>query len=246
MLLLTKEFHGIESKQYLRGIMLRAMSRVFNTIALFLPLKILILLSSPTMPSYFEFLSRWLTRESFLLIMLSLTPATYLCYLVTGIISNRAFTASYSYCKSKEVNVKGYAIKGNKLKWFHDHCAKGSSELLICLIGIFLIGVVNYIYLASLIFIGGVFFITMLHVLYPEGKEFKSAIFNIPISSFIEYCTAVLYFIIFFIIIIFVYLSVLGLYESLLVLLTSRLIVQSVQKLLVEGFYIDKDLKSLS
>lgn len=228
----------------LLGAVLRSFSKLFNTIALFLPLKLLIVVSSPEVPSYLSFLGDWLSKDLIVVSLLIATPIIYFLYIVFGISSSKVLLGDRDKSKKVIMEDKGYRIEGKKISWFHDHCSKGVSELVLIFFCLVVFLSISLIYFFVLLAVSICYFLVMSRVLYPREVSHRDVVLGVPFGNFVEYCSAFAYFALFFLVVIFLVLDVLGLYEALLSLLTSRLYVQSIQRLLIEGHYIDKDLKS--
>jgi len=242
------EISSVFSKEgrggYLIGVSFLSMSRVFNTVALFLPLKVLIVFSSSGVPEYFDFLAEWISEDVLIASLVIATPLAYAVYFTFDYYSVKVLSKNFNSLKGKSFVVGRYKIEGKKVRWFHEHCSKGLSDILLLLFCFAIMSLVAFPYFSFLAIALYGYFFHMAGRICPPDDSYSEYIYGLPVRRFVEYCSGMLYFVLFLALVVFVYFEWLGVYQSLFSLLFSRMMVQSVQRLLVEGFFINKDLKS--
>src|SRR5690606_13768189 len=76
------------STMLLAGVLL-SFSKIMQTVAFFMPLKVLIVLSAGEESKYSSYFKCWLTADQFLAIIIVMVPVSYLLYIFFGIAHRR-------------------------------------------------------------------------------------------------------------------------------------------------------------
>ena len=84
LLLLTRRLHGCSPYGLLAGIPVFVVNQVSFVLALMLPLKVIIMLGSDGVPSYFRFFMTEETRDAWMLGLVCAALGMFLLYLATG------------------------------------------------------------------------------------------------------------------------------------------------------------------
>lgn len=242
---LTKEVFKQAPENQIYNITLKSAAKVLNTLAFFVPLKILILVGSDSYPGYLDFLSEYIHRSELIVFLLILLPVIFLVYLFVGYLSGSKIHASEVYVNENPMTLRGCVLTGKQSKWFYGHCSKGATELLIALSGCIVMLLLSIPFFSCLIVLLLVFCMITRESFFKYNKDGRDQIYNLPISSFVEYVFIVLYVMLFFLIALFLWISKIGIYEAVLSILVVKMIVQSVQRMMVEIYFINKDSNNL-
>lgn len=227
------------SRSYQLSCLLLAISRLLQVVSFFLPLKILIMLSSSQPPSYLEYLPFTISYDTLLVGFMLMVPATYGGYIIAGILHRFFLDRDLAKWKTGDVTPKFIAAKSNdKVIKLHAHVAKALSEILLVALSLALICYVDFPMFAFILLL----IVTNLNVfvskVFYKSDHDRIGIFQLHRRQYIEYTSSVNFIFIFIVLALQVKYFDIGVFEALFVLLLSRLIFQAVQRFSVENLYI--------
>lgn len=234
---IIKEFSS-KSKAYQLSCLLLAISRLLQVISFFLPLKILIMLSSSQPPSYLKHLPFAIPYDALLVIFASMVPIAYGGYIIAGILHR--FLLDKDLEKWKKENFTTKLIKSNsknKVIKLHNHVAKALSEVILVTISLALICFVDFpmaifallLTLANLsLFVKKVFY---------KSEHDRIGLFQLHRRQYIEYISSANFVLVFIVLALQIKHFDIGVFEALFVLLLSRMIFQAVQRFSIGNLF---------
>ncbi|MDR5902782.1 hypothetical protein [Halomonas icarae] len=233
-----REFSG-NSQFYQLSCFLLAISRLLQVVSFFLPLKILIMLSSKQPPSYLEYLPIEITYDTALTLLILMVPTAYCGYMIAGVFHR--FFIDRDLAKWKEsgykttlINVKSKA----KLVKLHAHLSKALSEIILVVMSLLLVLVIDFpmfVVVCIMLFLNLKVFVAKVFYKSDQGRV---GVFRLHRRQYIEYFTSMNFVIVFMLLAAQVSYSYIGIFEALFVILLSRMMFQSMQRFSVENLYI--------
>lgn len=227
-----------ESQAFFWGAFSLAASRLFQLATFFLPLKILITVSSGLEPSYMDWLPWTISFDLFLVLLICMVPVFYIMYMLFGVLSRRWFDISSEVFQSNRVSmVKAKELQ--KLKKLHNHIGKAGSEFILCIIALALVAFVNQ----YLFFITALLVYLVTYLIFKTAMSMKDSdrfgVFKLHRRQCIEYFLSVNYILIFIVILILVKYFSLNVIEAIFSLLITRMLFQALQRYCVESLYLN-------
>lgn len=227
-----------ESYTFFLGAFSLAASRLFQLVTFFLPLKILITVSSGHEPSYINWLPWEISFDFLVYSLICMVPFFYIMYIVFGILSRLWFDVSLDiFLKNRPHVVKNKEIQG--LKKLHNHIGKAGSELLLCILSLLLVAFINiYLFcmIASLILLT-ILFVFKTALSMSDADRF--GFFKLHRKQCIEYFLSVNFILTFIAILSLVQYFNLGVVKAIFTLLISRMLFQALQRYCIENLYIN-------
>lgn len=228
------------SSLYKVSSLLLALSRLLQVVSFFLPLKILILLSSKdNMPKSFSYLPFDIEYRNAMIFIIALVPVTYLGYIASGIMHRyyldkdlSIWGSSYNKITSFKVKSKGSFIK------LHGHIAKMYSETILLILSLILTVIIDawiFVFLFMLILLNMALFVKK--AFYINDHE-RIGFLRLHRKQYIEYLSSISFIAIFAVLAFQLKFTNIGVFQALFILLISRMVFQSVQRFSMENIYI--------
>lgn len=233
-----KEFSS-RSRTYQLSCLLLAVSRLLQVVSFFLPLKILIMISSDQPPSYLEYLPFTISYDTLLIGFMLMVPATYGGYIITGILHRFLLDKDLAKWEAEDFIPKFVDIKSkNKIIKLHAHVAKALSEVILVMLSLILICYIDFPMFTFLIFLIAINLnIFVLKVFYKSDHD-RIGAFKLHRRQYIEYISSINFIFIFIVLALQVKYFDIGVFESLFVLLLSRMMFQAMQRFSFENLHI--------
>lgn len=241
--LLTQFFHN-NVKFFFSAASFFSLSKVAQTISFFLPIKVLIMISMDKPPAYFESLKEIIPYRNFIIIVLLSVPFFYILYMLLGLVYRKLIDLDLKVIWSSQYDGNGFQLKTKDLRIAYTQTSRLMSDIFLC-------SVVSIIALSINVYIGALVLLlsyVMVNVFLKhafQAKEDDRVTFvKIHRKQLIEYTLALSYMVVFFSLVAFVYYSLLGVYETIFLLLISRLYLQGLQRIMVETMYLNQHIQS--
>lgn len=226
---------------YFWGCFCLASSKVLQTIAFFLPIKVLIMLGSEKMPKYLSPFSGYMNYNDVLIFLIAMVPVVYILHLAFGIFFRLLIDKDVVRFKQKDYKVAGYGdINLGKLKRLHNHTSKAFSDIIVFFITSIILLLINPLLTLA------IWIVTLLNLSLFVKKAFyvhddtRITVLKLHKRQFVEYIASSNYLIVFALLVLQMYLAADGIYGAILALLLSRQLFQAVQRFAVENTYISK------
>ena len=241
IMLATWSLINKESPSFIGGAFFLATSRLFQLAAFFLPLKILILVSSDVKPSYIQMLPFDFGLNEAVVIFSCLVPIVYIMYIVCGVISRRSLDYSQSiFIENSAIPSKDK--KANKLKKMHGHIGKAASEFILISLSMLLVLMVSISTALILLLMMIITIAAMFKIAIFMKDTDRTHYFKLHRKQCIEYATSANFILVFVVILTQVMYLGMGVIVAIYVLLMSRMLFQALQRYCIELMYIDVDL----
>ncbi|MCM2972983.1 hypothetical protein [Larsenimonas suaedae] len=239
--LIIRFFLATKGKNYFWGCLSLAISRLLQTVAFFLPIKVLIMLSSENMPSYLGPVEAFVSYDEFLIFLIIMVPLVYFAHLGFGILFRSLIDKDILYFEKNKHGIKGYGeVDYNKLKRLHNHTSKAFSDVLVFFVTSTILIVINPLLTLS------IWLVTALNLAFFVERAFyihddeRITFLKLHKRQFIEYVASSNYLIVFIVLVAQMYLSSDGVYGAILALLLARQLFQAVQRFSIENIYLSK------
>ncbi|MDO6786208.1 hypothetical protein Q4589_01240 [Cobetia marina] len=223
------------------GSMCLAISRMFQMIAFFLPIKILIMLSSETKPEYLSLLTDYIPYQEVVLSLALAVPLVYFLHLLFGVAYRRCIDRDLKGHDNDENNIRWVGkLSYNKIKKLHNHSSKAFSDCLLVIVSLTVLTYIDYsltIAVMILIFVDAVMFTEFAY--YKKDTE-RLTVFKLHKRQFIEYISSINYLFIFALLVLIMTVYESNVYSVILALLLSRQAFQALQRFSIENLYIAK------
>lgn len=203
---------------------LNAFQRVFRMASFFLPLKLIILLSSEKIPKYMEFLPSSISYNSWIIILIICVPIFYLASILSSFFSKKFEEIILSEIKE---DTQHYSIKeAHRLIKAKIPFLNGAIVLGIGLTGLFFL---SWKFLIFVIFFIIIMAIIMEYMLFKNIQTPKLTIFKLSRNQFVEYSFGLSYLIVFGVLVIIMLTSEFDIFSAILSLLIMRLVIAALQ-----------------
>lgn len=240
--LVIREFSE-KSRMYQLSCALLATSRLLQIISFFLPLKILIMLSSDTPPSYLDYLPFTIPYDTALVILILMVPIVYCGYITAGILHRRLLDKDLLKWKNEELTPTHIDVKSkNKVLKLHGHVAKALSEVILIILSLALILYIDPpIFMFILFLISANLNLFVLKVFYKNDND-RIGLFRLHRRQYIEYTSSINFIFVFITLAIQAKYFGIGVFEALFITLLSRMMFQAVQRFSFENLHIRSNL----
>lgn len=230
---------SVGSPRYQISCVLLAISRLLQVVSFFLPLKILIMLSSNRPPSYLEYLPFTISYDTVLILFICMVPATYGGYIIAGILHRFFLDKDLARWKAGDFTPRFIDAKEkNKIIRLHAHVAKALSEVILVVLSLVLISYVDFpMFVIIIVMIVMNLNIFVLRVFYKNDQD-RIGTFKLHRRQYIEYTSSINFVFVFIVLAVQVKYFDIGVFEALFVLLLSRMMFQAVQRFSVENLYV--------
>lgn len=229
---------------YLAGSFFLAASRLMQTMAFFLPLKALILLSSGGQGQFYGKLesSMNIKIDSLVLLIISLVPLVFCLHIIFGIVSRWLFDLDLRFYKDsgEPIFFEGKKIEGKKLARLHNHCSKSGAEVLIFLSTIAIGSYFDAWLSVGVFLIAACDFFLFYRFSFSVGDEDRVGPLKLHKRQVIEYISSINFMLVFCLLVIQIYLFGMGVYSSVFLLLLFRQTFQALQRFSIENMHIYK------
>lgn len=237
----TRFFLKCSGSLYFWGAFFLASSKVLQTIAFFLPIKVLIMLGSEEMPKYLDPFQGYISYQNLLTLLIALVPIVYFLHLAFGIFFRLLIDRDVERYKDKSYHIpKCGEVALNKLRRMHNHTSKSFSDVIVFILTSAILIYINPV-LVSMIWV-----VTLVNLVLFVDKAFyihdddRISFLKLHKRQFIEYVASSNYLIVFAILVLQMYLSPNSVYGAILALLLSRQLFQAVQRFAIENIYFSK------
>lgn len=220
-----------------------ALSRIFQTAAFFLPLKILILISSEGVPHYFGLLKDWISHESLIYIFVSAVPMCFAGYVSFGVfyrlLIDREFRLSVPETlvldSGKKIGKKG-VVK------LHAHLSKIVSEVFVMVISLSILVVLAPLVVAFLLLAVCLNLWWFHRVVLQRSESVRFGFLGLHARQVIEYVSSLNFVMLLIVLVAYVTVFGMGVYLAIFTLIFSRMIFQSVQRMAIELMFANRHL----
>lgn len=121
-----------------------AASKLLQVVSFFLPIKVLILLSSDHVPSYVDHFPINVSYESLLAFFVAMIPCMYIGYIVFGIFARNALDRDLNGWREKGREFRNLGGDNNRFVKIHGHVSKLFSEVMLTGLSLLLIMFLDY------------------------------------------------------------------------------------------------------
>jgi len=211
-----------------------ALSRILQMLSFFLPLKVLMLLSAESVPSYMKDLNGFFSHQEVLILFTALVPVAYLSYILFGILYRKSFDADQKGGWGAVSQFLDMRFSENQLKTLHGNLLRMTSDFLVIVVSIISLlfislSVAAYVSISS-------FFLFLAFDKYSFSiKEVdRISCFRLHRRQYIEYLVSINFVLIFGVLAMISMHSSYNIYSILLALLVSRLSMQALQRFAFE------------
>ncbi|QFT85204.1 hypothetical protein FIU88_09470 [Halomonas sp. THAF12] len=214
------------------------LSRFFQVMSLFLPLKILIVVSSESVPAYF---GKYFEKDYIVFVFMSLVPLLYVAYIASGVLGRRLMDSSLSNSVKNilEGEVGNEKKIGNdKFKGLYESSCKVLSDILLILSSSILLACVNFLVSSLFLFVVSLALRFFAKTTYTVTSDRRLTFLNLHRRQCVEYICSVCFLLLFFFLVVGVYFLGMGVYEALFCLLISRQAFQALQRFSYESIKI--------
>lgn len=236
--LVIREFSE-NSRTYQLSCALLAASRLFQIMSFFLPLKILIMLSSDTPPAYLGYLPFTIPYDTALIILILMVPAAYCGYITTGILHRYLLDKDLTRWKKENLTPRLIDTQSkNKIFKLHGHVAKTLSEIILIILSLVLTLYIDppmFVFVLFLILLNLNIFV--LRVFYKNDDD-RIGLFRLHRRQYIEYASSVNFIFVFITLALQARYFEIGVFEALFIILLSRMMFQAIQRFSFENIHI--------
>src|SRR5690625_351472 len=219
-----------------------ALSRIFQTMAFFMPLKVLIILSSDSGTRYQQYVEQWVSSEQFIWISVALVPVVYGLYIALGTLYRRAYDADKAAQIVRVNDLKCDRKYKRKLTKNHDRLVRLLSDVCIIIIVLVIVIIINIeftIVLLVMLFLNMLVFNAQIYGLKGHARL---TFLRLHPNQFVEYVTSTNYILFFVFLAISIYVGRIDVINAVLNLFLCRLALQAVQRFSIESRVLKNEL----
>jgi hypothetical protein len=218
---------------YLSSFFLAA-SRVFQMASLFIPIKLLILLSKHSVPAYMQTILKYFSTSTTIWLLALSVPLFFLGYIICGIFFRKFVDIDAKKLTDNQFSLRGTLLTQKQVIELHQYTARAQSECIVISIGTLAVLWIAWTYglclFATLLFLGLLTEQVIFH--HPERRRVTP--FNLTPRQFIEYTSSMGYIVLTLFLCLHLILFKNSLNLSILCLLTSRMIIQSIKRFFLQ------------
>lgn len=216
------------------GIFLAA-SRVFQLATFFLPIKVLIVLSSANQPHYFNYFLSYVSLDTIIAILLAAVPVSYCCYIVSGVVYRYFVDADLDRRKSTGVEINGLCVQGGLFAAMQKRAVVIFGDVLLCVLILSAIAVFHWLFMVLLLCLLIMSLLIIRHYALDATEERRVTFLKLHRRQLIEYVSSSNFLFVFFALALgSKYLHV-GIFSSVLILLLARMLFQALQRFSLES-----------
>lgn len=222
--------------RFLYASLMCAMSNLLQVVSLFLPLKVLIIMSSSNSPFYFQYLTPYAEVETILTCLILAVPVIYIVYIVFSILYRQLLDTDFR--KLKAEGMRSYFSKVNKahVEKIHPKLSIALSEIFLVVITLVLMLFVNvYSAIVLLFFVMFNLFFLNKYIYGLKSDERRTKV-SLDRKQIIEYLMSCNFMVIFFLLVLGVYYYSLNIFSAVLTLLIARMIFRSLARFSRQSF----------
>src|SRR5690625_4649735 len=174
-----------------------ALSRIFQTMAFFMPLKVLIILSSDSGTRYQQYVEQWVSSEQFIGISVALVPVVYGLYIALGTLYRRAYDANRK-AQITRANDLQYGRKyKRKLTKNHERLVRLLSDVCIAIIVLVVVLIINLEFSILLLIMLLLNMLVFNAQVYGLQEHARLTFLRLHPHQFVEYVTSTNYILVF-------------------------------------------------
>ena len=239
LLTLSQSITKLGRGRFFYACLSRALSLLLKMISLFLPLKVLIVMSSSRMPFYFDYLSQYIEIETILLSLVMSVPVVYFFSIVLGVTQRRLLDADLQELRNSLVSSYPQ-IKKSNIGITHNKLAIAFSEILLVIISLLLVLLIS-VYLFLVLFVSVLAVLILMNTyFYDSDASDRFTWFSLHRDQLVEYVSSCSFLMMFFLLVAGVHYFSLSIFSAVLSLLLSRMAFQSVGRFSRQSFYLKK------
>jgi len=219
-----------------------ALSKVFQVLTFFIPLKLFIIMSSERMPHYMHFLSELFSfsRDELILLLSISVGVFYFLYIVLGILYRRIVDAHFERLDLQDSCLGGVVLTKRALVKMHGRCIAAVSDLILIAFSVIAVFIVNgemAVLWVLIVYFNMIFFFK---TVFLKCKEDRVSFLRLKHNQFIDYFASANFLIIFGLLVFQAGYMGLGLFSAIFLLLLSRMLFRALSGFSANGLYIYK------
>lgn len=220
-----------------------ALSRICQTAAFFLPLKILILISSEGVPHYLDMLQGFVSFEYLIYIFVAAVPMCFGGYVFFGVVY-RFFIDRELRLSSPKMLLLGGGKKVEKkgVAKLHSHLSKVISEVFVVIISLSILVILAPLIVA---FIALSIFFNLWwfnRVVLHRSESTRFGVLGLHGRQVIEYISSLNFLAMLIALVVYMMVFGMGVYLAIFTLIFSRMVFQSVQRMAIELMFVNRHL----
>lgn len=218
-----------------------AASRILQTMAFFLPIKVLVMMESDHVPGYFKAIDNYITYEHFMLLLVSMVPVLYVSHFMMGVFHRKLLDKGLESQADVIHNIDRVGKFGlSKVRKLYGHSMKCFSEVLLFFICAAILLAINpWLFMLILI-------VVILNLAIFVNKAFYASeddrltFFNLHRRQFVEYLASSNYLFVFAFLVVQMTFFSEEVYGAILALLLSRQLFQAMQRFSFENLHLSR------
>lgn len=226
----------------LAGVLL-SFSKIMQTVAFFMPLKVLIVLSAGEESKYSSYFKSWLTADQFLAIIIVMVPVSYLLYIFFGIAHRRYADRDMKRQVARAKSEKYGDRKLRVIKKIHPRLIRIWADMCVVVLIILIISIIQARFAAVLLILIGMNLGFFNAWVFGREESVRLTPLRLHPKQFVEYITSINYLLVFSVLAVGVYYHSIGIVTALLALLLSRLCLMAVQRISLESRTLQNNLE---
>ena len=215
-----------------------AATRILQLVTLFLPIKVLILMSSERVPVYFDHLLNYLARKEILIFMILLVPILFVLYILFHLIANKLFNSCEASALQNDEVCSKLGAPPKRIAEYHRRIYLGLTEVVLIFFTVVLIAIIDF-YLVLVLFIllvTNYLLFEELNERYPSSERLP--FLNLHRDQFMEFAVAANFLLVFFGLALAVSSNRIDIFSAVLSLLAARMMFQGLQRLVKHTYMI--------
>ena len=214
---------------YVASISLAA-SRVFQLIFLFIPIKLIILMSKHNLPSYMKAMLKHYSLHATTWILIIFIPFSFLGYILCGTLFRYCLDKDSKRLDAYKFYIKDVQLNKSQLMKLHEYIIKSQSECIVLVLGIIVISLITWFYSLLFIIVLAAFGIIIEITVFHHTDKTRVTPLKLTQTQFIEYISSVSYILLTALLCMEVGIFHTNLYLAILCLLASRMILQAAKR----------------
>jgi len=224
------------------GVVSLALSKVFQVLTFFIPLKLFIIMSSERMPHYMRFLSELFSfsRDELIFLLSISVGVFYVFYIALGIVYRRTVDAHFQRLELEDSCLGGVKLSQRALVKMHGRCIAAVSDLILIgfsMLAVFIVNGGMALLWVSIVYLNMIFFF---NAVFLKCKEDRISFLRLKHNQFIDYFASANFLLIFGLLVFQAGYMGLGLFSAIFLLLLSRMLFRALSSFSVNGLYIYK------
>lgn len=216
--------------------------RLFKIASLFLPIKVIIVMSQDELPRYFNKITEYMERNEFILLLALSIPVSYILYIVFGIFYNILLNEDKIKQSDKFVNLLGKSWNEATFQKFHRNITESISEIFTILISFILVLIFDLLFLILFIISTAIIYILFFKYIYAMKSSDRVTMLKLDRGLILEYVTSLSFLFIFFIVFIRLYYSDLDVLGAIYIIMLARICFLSLERFSRKGIQIHRNI----